>query len=82
MATATPPTVAEQARVIFDGIKASLEDQHANQFVAVEPVSGRHFLGATLSDAIGAARREYPDRLCHAFRVGHSAAIHFGMKLK
>lgn len=74
--------VPARARAIFEGIKATLEERHLNEFVAVEPVSGRHFLGATLSDAIGAARREYPDRLSHAFRIGHSAAIHFGMQLK
>lgn len=82
MANRTSSSVAEHARVIFEGIKSCLEAEHANEFVAVEPISGRHFLGATLSEAIGAARREYPDRLSHAFRIGHPAAIHFGMQLR
>jgi hypothetical protein len=44
--------------------------------VAIEPISGQYFLGATLSEAIGGSRGEYPDRLAHAFRLGHKAAIH------
>jgi hypothetical protein len=70
--------VARDAREIFDAIKGSLEATHANQFVAIEPVSGQFFLGPTLSEAIGASRKAYPDRLAHAFRVGHKAAVHFG----
>jgi hypothetical protein len=46
--------------------------------VAIEPESGDYFLGNTLSDAIGAARRSHPDKLAHGMRVGHRAAVHFG----
>jgi hypothetical protein len=82
MPTANAPSVAREARVIFEKIRASLEPEHPDEFLAVEPVSGRYFLGATLSEAIGAARREYPDRLTHAFRLGHRAAIHFGLHIR
>lgn len=75
-------SVATAARVIFDNIKDLLAVSHAHQFVAIEPISGRHFLGVTLSEAIGAARQQYPDRLAHAFRLGHRAAVHFGMHLR
>jgi hypothetical protein len=53
-----------------------------NAFVAIEPVSGDYFLGCTLSEAIGASRSKYPDRLAHALRVGHKAAIHFGLQIR
>jgi len=82
MASANGSTVARQARVIFDRIKESLEASHSNQFVAIEPSSGEFFVGGTLSDAIGASRERYPDRLAHAFRVGHKAAIHFGLHIR
>jgi hypothetical protein len=49
-----------------------------DQFVAIEPTSGEYFAADTLSEAIGASRRKYPNRLAHAFRVGHQAAVHFG----
>lgn len=60
-------------------LRRLLEQQHLNEFVVIEPESGDYFLGKTLSDAGTAARKVHPDRLTHAIRVGHEAAIHFGM---
>ena len=75
--------VARQARRIYeDRLRALLEQSHMNEFVAIEPVSGDYFLGRTLSDAIGASRIKYPDRLAHVLRVGHKAAIHFGLRIR
>ncbi len=62
--------------------RAILEPEHVDKFVAIEPDSGEYFLGKTLSEAMAAARRAYPDRLAHAMRVGHKAALHFGMHLQ
>ena len=59
--------------------RAILEPEHINKFVAIEPESAESFLGTTLSEAMAAARRAFPDRLAHAMRVGHKAALHFGM---
>jgi hypothetical protein len=58
--------------------KDRLEKTHPNEFVAIEPLSGDFFLGHTLSEAIGAARKAHPNRLSHALRVGHKAAVHLG----
>jgi len=63
-------------------LRAVLEPEHMGEFVAVEPESGDYFLGRTLREAVSAARRAYPDRLTHAMRVGHRAAIHFGMHVR
>jgi hypothetical protein len=60
-------------------LRAQLEPQHDDEFVAIEPISGDYFLGRTLSEAIGRSRETYPDRLAHAMRVGHRAAVHFGV---
>ena len=60
-------------------LRAILEPDHLDEFVAIEPESGEYFLGKTLSEAVGAARQSHPDRLAHAMRVGHKAALHFGM---
>jgi hypothetical protein len=74
--------VARDAKRIFEErLKSTLEASHLNEFVAIEPISGEHFLGKTLSDAIGASRAKYPDRLAHALRIGHKAAVHFGMQV-
>ena len=82
MASPHESTVANDARALFDRLRASLEASHANEFVAIEPISGEYFLGETLSDAIGASRKQHPDRLAHAFRVGHKAAVHFGLHIQ
>ena len=63
-------------------LRAVLEPGHLGEFVAIEPESGDYFLGTTLSEAMGAARRSHPDRLAHAMRVGHKAALHFGMHVR
>ncbi|MBM4074245.1 MAG: hypothetical protein FJ267_01215 [Planctomycetes bacterium] len=75
-------SVAEAARPIFEKLKSMLESSHLNKFVAIEPTSGEYFIADTLSDAIGKSRHKYPDRLAHAFRVGHKAGVHFGLHSK
>jgi hypothetical protein len=68
--------------IYAEKLRLKLEANHQNEFVAVEPISGDHFLGTTLSEALGAARDAHPDRLSHAMRVGHPAALHFGITLQ
>lgn len=73
--------VRRAEEVYVNRLRAVLEPQHMDEFVAIEPESGDYFLGKTISDAIGAARRTHPDRLAHAMRVGHKAALHFGIQI-
>lgn len=63
-------------------LRAVLEPEHNDEFVAIEPESGDYFLGKTLSEASRAARQSHPDRLTHAMRIGHRAALHFGMHVR
>jgi hypothetical protein len=63
-------------------LREALEPEHADEFVAIEPESGDYFLGSTLSQAARAARKTYPNRLTHVMRVGHRAALHFGMHVR
>lgn len=75
--------VAREAKRIYDDrLRSLLEESHMNEFVAIEPVSGDHFLGKTLSEAIAASRSSHPDRLAHALRIGHKAAIYFGLQVR
>jgi hypothetical protein len=78
-----PMSIASAAKKIYaEQLRELLEPSHQDEFVAIEPTSGEYFLGRTLSDAIGAARAKYPDRLAHALRVGHSATVHFGLHVR
>jgi hypothetical protein len=63
-------------------LRAVLQPQHVDEFVAIEPESGDYFLGKTLSEATRAARKSHPGRLTHAMRVGHRAALHFGLHVR
>jgi len=63
-------------------LQVALELKHMDEFVAIEPESGDYFLGKTLNEATQAARQIYPDRLTHAMRVGHRAALHFGLHVR
>ncbi len=77
------PNIADRAKKIYnERLKAHLEVSDPDSFVAIEPDSGEYFLGATLSEAIGKSRQRYPDRLAHAIRVGHKAAVHFGLSIQ
>ncbi len=77
------PSIAERAKKIYaERLKAQLEATELDKFVAIEPDSEDFFIGDTLSEAIGKSRLKYPDRLAHAIRVGHRAAVHFGMHIR
>jgi hypothetical protein len=73
-------SVAVAARAIFNQLKESLLPEHEHHFVSIEPESREFFIGETISDAIAKARQKYPNRLVHTFRLGHAAAVHFGMQ--
>ena len=82
----TDPDVDEFVRraeeVYATKLQSVLEPEHVDEFVAIEPESGDYFLGKTLSEATRAARNSHPHRLTHAMRVGHRAALHFGLHVR
>jgi len=51
-----------------------LEPFHVGEFVAVEPDSGRYFLGTTASAALVAAHSAMPNKLFYLTRVGRETA--------
>jgi hypothetical protein len=51
-----------------------LEPSHDGEFVAVEPDSGRYFLGKTASAALVAAHAAMPNNLFYLTRVGRETA--------
>lgn len=72
-------SVAEQAKRLYASrLKAELEANHRDRFVAIEPVSESFFLGDEFIDAAMAAKDAYPDRKSFVIRIGHEAAFHIG----
>lgn len=68
--------------IYAERLRDILEPDHLDEFVAIEPESGDYFLGKTLNEATRSARQSYPNRLTHAMRVGHTAALHFGLHVR
>ena len=81
-ASETQQFVRKAEELYESRLRPILEAEHRDEFVAIEPESGDYFLGKTLSEAIAAARRSHPDRLAHTMRVGHKAALHFGLNVR
>lgn len=72
-------TVIDRAKRIYaERLQATLEAEHRDRFVAIEPESGEHFLADTLDGAVRAARAKHPNRLTHTIRIGHPTALHLG----
>lgn len=72
-------SIADQAKKVYEtDLKARLEADHCNRFVAIEPVTRSFFLADTFIDAALAAKQAHPDRKSFVIRVGHDAAFHIG----
>jgi hypothetical protein len=72
-------SVAARAKAIYAArLRAKLEPENQDKFVAIEPVSGDYFVSESFGQAVADARLAYPDRISFVIRVGHQAAIHMG----
>jgi len=69
---------ANATKIYEQRLKEELEKTHFDYFLAIEPDSGDHFLGGTLSEAAAAARKAHPGRRAFLLRVGHRTAVHIG----
>ena len=70
--------VAEGRRIYEETLSLQLEPENVGRFVAIEPSSGRYFLGDTGAQALVAARSEMPDRIFYLMRIGYRAAHTIG----
>ena len=72
---ATNDDLVERGQSTYRRALASiLEPSHLGEFVAVEPDSGRYFLGSTASAALVAAHSSMPNNLFYLTRVGRETA--------
>lgn len=75
----TPMSISEQAKQVYEQeLKAQLEGEHRDKFVAIEPASKSYFLGETFIAAALAAKEAFPGRKSFVLRIGHDAAFHLG----
>ena len=82
MVSAESRSVIDRAKRIYaERLQATLEANHRDRYVAIEPESGDYFLADSLDGAVRASREKHPTRLTHVIRVGHQAAIHIGLMI-
>ena len=72
-------SIAEKAKEVYETeLKARLEAEHRDRYVAIEPVSKEFFLADSFVDAALAAKQAHPNRKSFVIRIGHDAAFHIG----
>jgi hypothetical protein len=72
-------SIAKDAKELYEReLRRSLEANHKDEYVAIEPESRTYYLGETFIAAALAARQAYPDRKPFIIRIGHEAAFHLG----
>ena len=73
--TAANDDLVERGQTTYrQRLAAMLEPSHEGEFVAVEPDSGRYFLGNTASETLAAAHAAMPNNLFYLTRVGRETA--------
>ena len=71
-------SIAEEAKAVYQTMKDRLEEEHLDEFVAIEPKSKSHFVGKTFVEAAIAAKEAFPDQKSFVIRIGREAAFHIG----
>lgn len=75
----TKSVIVLAKRMYTEKLQQQLEAENMDQFVAIEPESGDHFIANTFDEAVKAARNAYPTRISYTLRIGHEAAFHIGV---
>lgn len=71
--------LAERGQRLYDEhLKMQLEPEHKGRFVAVEPDSGKYFLGDTGTAALVAASTALPEKKFYLLRIGYAVTHRVG----
>jgi len=77
--TTKPSTLARDGEALYNTqLRGALEPQHSGEFVAIEPFSGRYFLGQTATAALVTARNAMPESQFFLTRIGRNSAHKIG----
>lgn len=74
--------IARGKKIYDERLKGELEPEHAGRYVAVDPDTGRYFIGDASAEAVGAAHDAMPESRFYLKRVGYSAAHSIGGSLR
>ena len=74
-----PGKLSQQGKRVYqERLQSLLEPEHIGRFVAIEPESGRYFLGDSGVEAMVAAQQAMTGSLFFIARVGYPAANKIG----
>jgi hypothetical protein len=73
--------IARGERLHRERLKADLVREHFGRFAAIDPDSGRYFLGDTSAEAAWASYDAMPGTRFYLKRIGYAAAHSFGGSL-
>ena len=68
-------TIIERSKQIYEQYRDSLEIEHRDQYVTIEPESGEYFLGDSFCKAVEAARKKLGVEI--EFQALRNAAMEF-----
>ena len=72
-------SLVEDGQAVYEKqLRRSLEPEHSGEFVAIDPSTGRYFLGKTATAALVAANNTMPKSQFFLTRIGRSAAHKIG----
>lgn len=72
-------SVIERGEHLYrERLKALFVPEHVGKFLAIDPVTGRHFLGDTSAEAAWAAHEALPESRFYLKRIGYAAAHSVG----
>lgn len=77
--SAIPSSLVKDGQAFYEShLKDALEPSHSGEFVAIEPLAARYFLGQTATAALVAAHTAMPESRFYLTRIGKNAAHKIG----
>ncbi len=70
--------IAHGRKFYEEQLKFQIEPEHTGRFIAVEPETGRYFLGDTDGEALLAAHEAMPESHFYVKRIGHNITHRLG----
>ena len=64
-----------KATAVYEKIRDTMEKNHKDEFVAIEPNTEEYFLGADQAEAINKAKKNHPNKIFYLIKVGHPTVI-------
>lgn len=79
LAAVREDVIARGERLYRERLKTDLVREHTGRFAAIDPDTGRYFLGDISAEAVAAAHDAMPEARFYLKRIGYTAAHSIGV---